>query len=213
MEGLAVCLVMFLGNHWGYSFVDHVDCWSLPPDVEKTLPLFWYTDHMLFSSSARFSYTDWGKYFGDSVQGGWTHLCQKMHGSLPHKLSAGMSRRAPSSLFADPSVRCSPLSGWSGGSILILWLISVRNPAVMSLNSMWWIEGKPPWVQISACSTVKCWPQMQWDGRWEGGQPYCKQRASRNAPLWRANPVLECGKPSWCSLLWCNLHCPFHIAG
>ena len=43
----------------------------------------------------------------------------------------------------------------------------MRNPAVMSLSSMWQIEGNPP---------------------------YRKQRASRNAPLWRANPVSAIGR-------------------
>jgi len=40
-------------------------------------------------------------------------LMSKMLGSwsLPQKLSAAMSGRAPSSLFADPSVRCLPVSG------------------------------------------------------------------------------------------------------
>jgi len=44
-----------------------------------------------------------------------------------------MSRLDPSYLFADLSVRCSPVSvsGWRGGSIPTLWHISVRNSAVV----------------------------------------------------------------------------------
>ena len=64
----------------------------------------------------------------------------------------------------------------------------------MSLNSLWRIEGNPPQVQISTCSTVKWWPQMQWDGRWEGRQPYRRQWASQKAPLWRANPCSAMGR-------------------
>ena len=46
---------------------------------------------------------------------------------------------------------------------------------VPELNVVNWRN--PPWVQISACLTVKCKPQLQWDGRWEGCQPYCKHYA------------------------------------
>ena len=41
--------------------------------------------------------------------------------SLPQKSSAAMSNRAPSSLFADLRMSCSPERGWSGGSIPTLW--------------------------------------------------------------------------------------------
>ena len=74
--------------------------------------------------------------------------------SLPQKSSAAMSNRAPSSLFADLRMSCSPERGWSGGSIPTLWHTSVRNPAVMSLSSLWRIDGNPPREQISACSIV-----------------------------------------------------------
>ena len=74
--------------------------------------------------------------------------------SLPQKLSAAISRRAPSSLFAVLSLSCSPERGWSGGSVATLWQTSVRKPAVMSLSSLWRIEGNPPRLHISECSTV-----------------------------------------------------------
>ena len=85
--------------------------------------------------------------------------------SLPQKLTAAMSRRAPSSLFADLNLSCSPESGWSGGSVPPVSHTSVCSPTVMSVNSLWRFEGNPPCVQINACSTVKWWAQIQWDGR------------------------------------------------
>jgi len=114
-----------------------------------------HIDHTLFSSAHFSCSTAWGKYYGDSLWRGWTPLSQKMCGSslFPRSCQLQCLNGLHSSLFADPSVRCSLVSGWSGGSIPTLWHTSVRNPAVMS--------------------------------------------------LWR----------SWCSLLWCNLHCPLHIAG
>ena len=42
---------------------------------------------------------------------------------------------------------------------------------IRPLSSLWRIEGNPPRLQISECSTVNWWPQMQWDGRWDGHQP------------------------------------------
>ena len=52
----------------------------------------------------------------------------------------------------------------------------------------------PPREQLSACSTVNCCPQIQWEGRCDGRQPYRKQRASRKAPLWRANLCSAIGR-------------------
>lgn len=60
--------------------------------------------------------------------------------------------------------------------------------------SLWWIEGDPPLKQLSACSMVKCWPQTQWEGRYDGVQPYRKHRASLKAPSWKRNPCSEIGK-------------------
>ena len=99
-------------------------CWLLVPFLlmlkKLHAPLLWQVDHMLFSSLARFSCsTDWGKYFGTLHKG--TKHAYVINGMVPvtsQKLSTVMSRRAPSSLFADLSVRCSPVSDWSGGSIL-----------------------------------------------------------------------------------------------
>ena len=41
--------------------------------------------------------------------------------------------------------------------------------------------GNPPLEQLSACSTVKCYPQTQWEGRFWGRQSYRRQRASLKA--------------------------------
>ena len=35
---------------------------------------------------------------------------------------------------------------------------------------------------------------MQCDGRFDGCQPYLRQSASLNAPLWRANPCSAIGR-------------------
>ena len=40
----------------------------------------------------------------------------------------------------------------------------------------------------STCSTVNCIPQMQWEGKCVGRQPYRRHSASLKVPLWRANP-------------------------
>ena len=74
----------------------------------------------------------------------------------------------------------------------------------MSRISLWRIDGNPPRGQFRACSTVNCLPQMQWEGRCAGCQPYRKHSASLKAPLWRANPCSSMGKvesnqPSRCA--------------
>ena len=64
----------------------------------------------------------------------------------------------------------------------------------MSRISLWRIDGNPPRGKFRACSTVNCLPQMQWEGRCAGCQPYRKHSASLKAPLWRANPCSSMGK-------------------
>ena len=64
----------------------------------------------------------------------------------------------------------------------------------MSRISLWRIDGNPPRGQFRACSTVNFLPQMQWEGRCAGCQPYRKHSASLKAPLWRANPCSSMGK-------------------
>ncbi len=55
-------------------------------------------------------------------------------------------------------------------------------------------KSSPPRGQFRACSTVHCPPQMQWEGRCDGRQPYRRHSASLKAPLWRANPCSSMGK-------------------
>ena len=62
-------------------------------------------------------------------------------------------------LFCDK--KCSSFIDISGGSIPMLWQVTARTLAVKSLISLWRIEGKPPFGQLVACSTVKLCPQTQ----------------------------------------------------
>ena len=64
----------------------------------------------------------------------------------------------------------------------------------MSRSSLCLIEGKPPRGQLRACSTEKGFPQSQLTDRFDGRHPYLRQRASRKAPLWRANPCSAIGR-------------------
>ena len=105
-----------------------------------------------------------------------------------------MSSRAPSSRLAVLCSNCSLVTGCRLGSIPTPWHTSLSRFAVMLRISLCRIEGKPPLEQLSACSMVKCWPQTQWEGRYDGRHPYRKHRASLKAPLCRANPCSEMGK-------------------
>ena len=65
--------------------------------------------------------------------------------------------------------------------------------------SLWRIDGNPPRGQFRACTTKWCRciasaPQMQWEGKCVGRQPYRRHNASLKAPLWRANPCSSMGK-------------------
>ena len=114
--------------------------------------------------------------------------------SLPQKLSAAMSSRAPSSRLAVLCNNCSPVTGCRLGSVPTLWHTSIRKSAVISRISLWRIDGNPPRGQLKTCSTVNCLLHAQWDGRCGGRQPYRRQRASLKAPLWRANPCSSIGR-------------------
>ena len=99
----------------------------------------------------------------------------------PHLLSAATSSWAPSSLLAVRKIRCSSLIGCRGGSVSTLWQTSLKSSAVMSRSSLWRIDGKPPWEQLRACSTENCLPQVHRRGKFDGCQPYLRQRASRKS--------------------------------
>ena len=60
--------------------------------------------------------------------------------------------------------------------------------AVIFLTSLWRIVGNPPYGQLGACSTVKVLSQTRCDG--SSGGPYCRQSASRKAPLLRSCSVI-----------------------
>ena len=90
--------------------------------------------------------------------------------------------------------------------MLTLWHTSFIISAVMSRSSLCRICGNPPREQLSVCSTVNFWLQMQCDGRFGGCQPYLRQSASLNAPLWRAKPCSAIGR------VVSQLDAPFSVA-
>ena len=79
------------------------------------------------------------------------------------------------------------------GSIETSWHTSVSREAVMSLTSLCLIDGYPPVGHDRACAMLNAWPQLQCDGEFLIAQPYRRERASRNAVLWRAKPWLSMG--------------------
>ena len=76
---------------------------------------------------------------------------------------------------------------------------SVKILAVRSLMSLCRIEGRLPQEQLRACSTEKSTPQTQWEGIWEGCQPYRIQSASWKQPLCRAKlcSIFLISRASW----------------
>ena len=64
----------------------------------------------------------------------------------------------------------------------------------MSRSSLCLIEEKPPQGQLRACSTEKGFSQSQLTGKFDGRHPYLRQRASRKAPLWKANLCSAIGR-------------------
>ena len=112
----------------------------------------------------------------------------------PQKPNTLMSRCAPGSVLAEARERDSPESGWREGSVEKLWQTSDNRATVMSRTSLWQIEGKAPFGQLRACSTLLDLPQTQCEGRWGGDQPYQRATASQNAPLRKAKPWHSRGK-------------------
>ena len=64
--------------------------------------------------------------------------------SFPQNPCALMSRRAPSSMLAVLLVSLSSVTGCSTGSVPTLWQMSLMRCALISLISLWQIDGKPP---------------------------------------------------------------------
>ena len=106
----------------------------------------------------------------------------------PQNPSALTSRRAPSCLLEVRYVSDSPERGCRSSSVDTLGQVSLISCAVRSLISLCLKAGSPPRGQLRARSTVKFLPQTHSAARRGGRQPYRKQRASLNAPLWREKP-------------------------
>ncbi len=79
--------------------------------------------------------------------------------------------RSSPDMFEVLRVNVSPVRGCRPGSTDTSWLTSVSKLAVMSLISLWRIDGKPPREQEKACSTEKFAPHAQFVGVPGGGQP------------------------------------------
>ena len=69
--------------------------------------------------------------------------------------------------------------------VAYLWHTSESSEAVTSRSSLCRIVGKPPLGQIMAWSVEKAVPQLHSVGVFSNFQPYRKQIASLNGPLWR----------------------------
>ena len=95
--------------------------------------------------------------------------------SSPQNPYIATSSRAPSWVLADRWDRDSPESGCRWGSVVIPWQTSVSKVAVISLTSLCLTAGKPPVLQVNACSTLNGFPQLQWDGEFWNGQPYLSE--------------------------------------
>ena len=77
---------------------------------------------------------------------------------------------------------------------------------MISLSSLCLIEGNPPLGQERACCTENEWPHTQFVGICDGGQPYRRAMASRNAVLWSAKPCSSNGNAV------SQLEAPFSLA-
>ena len=112
---------------------------------------------------------------------------------FPQNPYIATSSRAPSSVMAERWDKDSPESGCKWGSVVTPWQTSVNSVAVISLTSLCLTAGKPPVLQVRACSTLNGCPQLQWDGEFWSGQPYLSERLSLQAALCRANPCSSMG--------------------
>ena len=81
-----------------------------------------------------------------------------------------MSKRAPSWVLAVFCWNLSSLRSCRWGSTSTSWHTSDNNSTVISLTSLWHIEGNPPFGQDRAWSTEKLVPHAQWEGVREGIQ-------------------------------------------
>ena len=152
------------------------------------------------------------------MQVGWRPLYQKKARCplFPQKFCATTSRRAPSSLLAVRWCSCSPVTGWRDGSVPTLWHTSLNRSAVISLISLWRIDGNPPCLQLSACSMVFLSPQTHWEGRWGGCHPYRRHNYGvSKCSFVKGKTMLsywECWEPLRGALLSSQFHCLSEVA-
>ena len=97
-------------------------------------------------------------------------------------------------LTAVACIISSPSRGCRWGSADTLGHTCDSMPAMMFLSSLCLRIGKPPWLQLRACSTLNCFPHAQVVGNLSGFHPYLRHSPSRNAPLWRLNPCSTIGR-------------------
>ena len=93
----------------------------------------------------------------------------------PQNPCISTSNWALSSMMAEQWDKDSPESGCRWGTVVTLWQTSVSSMAVMSLTSLGLTAGKPPVLQVRACSTLNGCPQLQWAGKFWSGQPYLRE--------------------------------------
>ena len=117
-----------------------------------------------------------------------------------------MSRRASWSVVVVDLTNCSPVSCCSGGSIAVSNPAAFMHEASRFRTSLCRRIGRPPWGQLSAWSISRGLPQTHVVGNAGTGQPYRRQRASRNAPFGRANPWSAIGRAV------SQLEAPFSLA-
>ena len=117
-----------------------------------------------------------------------------------------MSRRASWSVVVVCLKKTSPERGCSWGSIVVSQPAFLRHDASRLRTSLCRRIGSPPYRQLRACSMSIAAPQTHVVGRCGTGQPYRRQRASRNAPLGSSKPWAERGS------VVIQLEAPFSLA-
>ena len=90
-----------------------------------------------------------------------------------------MSTLAPSFMLAEDPEKFSPFSFCKEGSTVTFEQASVNRQAVRSRSSIWRRVGNPPFVHDKAWSTVKFFPQAQWDGIGPGGSSLTGEQGCR----------------------------------
>ena len=126
-----------------------------------------------------------------SIRGGEGVKYSHVKGLLklpPQTPLADTSNLAPSWLLAEAPLSWSGVTGCKSGSTHTSLHTSVSRESVMSWISLCLRDGKPPFAQESACSTLNLLPHSHLEGRRDGVQPYHTVRASWKADLCNVNP-------------------------